>query len=193
MLINLKLRSLKPAEKAYKLADRDGMYVTVSPAGRVTFRFYYRFNGRRETLTLGKYGSDGISLAEARGRVVEARRLIESGISPAAEKQRDKARICDARYFETWANDWITRYKMAETTRAMRRSVLKRDVLPAFGRRKLWEVTEEDIRALCNRILNRGAPATAVHAREVIMSVFDWAILHGEKRIKNPARQVRPC
>jgi hypothetical protein len=139
MLINLKLRSLKPAEKAYKLADRDGMYVTVSPAGRVTFRFYYRFNGRRETLTLGKYGSDGISLAEARGRVVEARRLIESGVSPAAEKQRDKARIRDARSFETWANDWITRYKMAETTRAMRRSVLKRDVLPALCRRVLTQ------------------------------------------------------
>jgi len=61
MLNDLKLRSLKLVERAYKLADRDGMYVAVSPAGRVTFRFDYRFNGRRETLTLGKYGSDGIS------------------------------------------------------------------------------------------------------------------------------------
>ena len=44
------------------------MYVTVSPSGTVTFRYDYRFNGRRETLTLGRYGPDGISLAMALSR-----------------------------------------------------------------------------------------------------------------------------
>jgi len=32
------------------------MYVTVSPIGTVTFRFDYRLDGRRETLTIGRYG-----------------------------------------------------------------------------------------------------------------------------------------
>jgi hypothetical protein len=39
------------------------MYVTVSPTGTVTFRYDYRLNGRRETLTIGRYGPAGISLA----------------------------------------------------------------------------------------------------------------------------------
>ncbi|WP_374267462.1 Arm DNA-binding domain-containing protein [Zoogloea sp.] len=56
MLNEMKLLVLKPAEKLYKVADRDGMYFAVLPSGVVSFRFDYRFNGRRETLTLGTYG-----------------------------------------------------------------------------------------------------------------------------------------
>ncbi|SDL25862.1 hypothetical protein SAMN04489709_13713 [Paracidovorax citrulli] len=37
------------------------MYVTVSPAGTVTFRYDYRLNGRRETLTIGRYGMSATS------------------------------------------------------------------------------------------------------------------------------------
>ncbi len=65
MLTDAALRNLKPKSKIYKASDRDGMYVTVSPSGTVTFRYDYRFNGRRETLTIGHYGPDGISLAMA--------------------------------------------------------------------------------------------------------------------------------
>ncbi|MBV2209949.1 MAG: Arm DNA-binding domain-containing protein, partial [Thermomonas sp.] len=53
MLTDTALRNLKPKSLTYKASDRDGMYVTVSPAGTVTFRYDYRLNGRRETLTIG--------------------------------------------------------------------------------------------------------------------------------------------
>lgn len=56
MLTDTKLKSLKPQEKMYKQSDRDGLYVTVSTAGTVAFRHDYRINGRRETLTIGRYG-----------------------------------------------------------------------------------------------------------------------------------------
>jgi len=38
MLNDRKLKSLKPRDKIYKVADRDGIYVTVSPAGAISFR-----------------------------------------------------------------------------------------------------------------------------------------------------------
>ncbi len=53
MLTDTALRNLKPKSLTYKVSDRDGMYVTVSPANTVTFRYDYRLNGRRETLTIG--------------------------------------------------------------------------------------------------------------------------------------------
>ncbi len=57
------LRGIKPQATTHKIAARDGMYVTVSPRGTITFRLDYRRNGRRETLTIGRYGTkDGISL-----------------------------------------------------------------------------------------------------------------------------------
>lgn len=45
MLTDTALRNFKPKSKTYKASDRDGMYVTVSPTGTVTFRF--DFNGYR--------------------------------------------------------------------------------------------------------------------------------------------------
>lgn len=55
MLTDTELRKLRPKEKTFKVADRDGMYVTVSPTGTKSFRYDYRLNGRRETLTIGRY------------------------------------------------------------------------------------------------------------------------------------------
>lgn len=37
MLTDTALRNLKPKSKIYKVSDRDGMYVTISPGGTVTF------------------------------------------------------------------------------------------------------------------------------------------------------------
>lgn len=66
MLTDVALKNLKPREKPYKVTDRDGMYAYVSPGGSISFRFDYRMHGRRETLTLGRYGPAGLSLARAR-------------------------------------------------------------------------------------------------------------------------------
>jgi len=62
VLTDFALRNLKPRAILYKVADRDGMYAIVSPKGTITFRYDYRINGRRETLTIGRYGFGGISL-----------------------------------------------------------------------------------------------------------------------------------
>ncbi|MBL2457148.1 integrase, partial [Klebsiella pneumoniae] len=46
-------------------------------------------------------------------------------------------------------------------------------------------------RALTDAIVERGAPATAVLCREIVMQVFRWAIERGQK-VENPADLVRP-
>ena len=86
MLTDIAIKSLKPKEKIYKVADRDGLYVAVTPAGSKIFRYDYRVNGRRETLTIGRYGRYGISLAVARERLIDAKKKVDEGISPAKEK-----------------------------------------------------------------------------------------------------------
>ena len=54
----------------------------------------------------------------------------------------------------------------------MRRSVYERELKPKFGNQKLIEITHEDLRALTDAIVERGAPATAVHAREVMLPLL---------------------
>ena len=149
MLTDTVLRNIKPKSKPYKVSDRDGMYVTVSKTGTVTFRYDYRLNGRRETLTLGRYGPAGISLALARKRLMDARRVVAEGRSPAQEKQREKRKLTAAKNFAEMTALWLEQARMADSTRAMRRSIVDRDILPAFRNPGCSPKSEPTICAPC--------------------------------------------
>jgi len=191
MLTDVALKNLKPREKPYKVTDRDGMYAYVSPGGAISFRFDYRMHGRRETLTLGRYGPAGLSLARAREKCIDARRALADGRSPAQEKQRDKRRLREAKSFGEFGERWLERAPMADSTRAMRRSIFERELRPAWQKRLLTEIQPDDLRTLCGKIVDRGAPATAIHVRDIVKQIYGFAILHGE-RVPNPADEVGP-
>lgn len=192
MLTDLALKRLKPKDKIYKVADRDGMYAAVSAVGQITFRYDYRVNGRRETVTLGRYGEDGISLADARERCLAARKMVAEGKSPAQEKQREKRRLSAVPTFGEAGKRWFKDAKMAESTRSMRKAIFDRDILPVWKNRLLTEIAPDDLRALCAKVKERGAPATAVHVRDIVKQIYGYAILHGEK-VANPADDVGPA
>jgi hypothetical protein len=178
MLTDAKLKSIKPQQRAYKVADRDGLYVAVSSAGGISFRFNYRVNGRQETLTLGRYGVGGMTLAEARAALAEARKIL-AGVSPARTKNERAQRKKAQETFAVWAERWLDKYKMADSTRAMRRHTYQLDLKKAFGPLLLSEITEQQLRGLCDRIVERGAPAVAVHAREIVLQVYRYADARG--------------
>jgi hypothetical protein len=79
MLTQVALKCLKPKEKLYKLTDRDGMYVLVRPSGTLTFSARLPRERTGETVTFGKYGPSGLSLARARELCVDAGRPIAEG------------------------------------------------------------------------------------------------------------------
>lgn len=189
MLSDTKIKSLKPKDKPYKVVDRDGLYAYVSTAGTVTFRYDYRFNGRRETLTIGKYGVGGINLADAREALGEAKKLIAKGISPMAEKKREKSRIRDADSFGDFALRYIAEADFSESTRALRLATYQREIEPNFGKKLMTEITPEDIRVHCELIRDRGAPSTAIFTRDLFNATYRYAISKGHP-FKNPAELV---
>ncbi len=191
MLTDVALKSLRPKEKPYKVTDRDGMYVLVSTKGSLSFRLDYRLNGRRETVVFGKYDRAGISLARARELCIDAKRAIREGRSPAFEKQRAKRRLLEIKSFGEFGEKWLTAAPMADSTRAMRRTIFERELLPVWRKRLLTEIAPDDLRAHCGTIVERGAPATALHVRDIVKQIYGFAILHGEK-VTNPADEVGP-
>ncbi|TQK03395.1 site-specific integrase [Herbaspirillum sp. SJZ107] len=191
MLTDATLRNLKPRDKGYKVSDRDGLYVYVLASGTISFRYNYAINGRQETLVLGRYGPGGLKLGEARELLAEAKKALAAGRSPARQKANIRERRKDENTFGQWAEEWLERYMMAESTRDMRRSVYERDLKKPYEKLKLDEITEEELRRLCDRIVARGAPATAVQAREIVMLVFRYARERGQKAL-NPADEIRP-
>lgn len=73
----------------------------------------------------------------------------------------------------------------------MRRSVYARELETKFGNQKLTEISHEDLRMLTDAIVERGAPATAVHTRDIVLQIYRWAIERGQK-VENTADLVRP-
>ncbi|EFD5339421.1 tyrosine-type recombinase/integrase [Escherichia coli] len=191
MLTDTKLKNLKPQDKLYKVSDRDGLYVAVLTSGTVSFRYDYRINGRRETLVIGQYGRDGISLAEAREELIAAKKLLKAGQSPAAAKRDGIKKIRGAETFAVHTDSYMKHVILAESTRAMKQAVIDRDILPVLGNKMMTEITTSMVRDLCDRIVERGGRATAVQAREIISSVYRHANDRGHG-LFNPAADIKP-
>src|SRR6266550_6104850 len=91
-LSDTKIKSLKAKSSPYELADGGGLFIEVLPSAAKVWRYRYRFNGRREKVTLGTYpdvpigGKNG-----AREKHRKARESLAAGKSPAREKQVQKA------------------------------------------------------------------------------------------------------
>ena len=64
-------------------ADGDNLYISVTKSGTKAWRFIYHVSGRRRELGLGPYPA--VSLADARERAEEGRRLLARGLDPKAE------------------------------------------------------------------------------------------------------------
>ena len=114
------------------------------------------------------------------------------GHSPAQEKQREKRRLSVAQNFGGVGKRWFKEARMAESTRAMRKAIFDRDIFPVWDKRLLTEITPDDLQALCGKVKDRGAPATAIHVRDIVKQIYAFAILHGEKA-SNPADNVGPA
>ncbi|MED8731233.1 tyrosine-type recombinase/integrase [Escherichia marmotae] len=191
MLTDTKLKNLKPQDKLYKVSDRDGLYVAVLTSGTVSFRYDYRINGRRETLVIGQYGRDGISLTEAREELIAAKKLLKAGQSPAAAKRDGIKKIRGAETFAVHTDSYMKHVILADSTRAMKQAVIDRDILPVLGNKMMAEITTSMVRDLCDRIVERGGRATAVQAREIISSVYRHANDRGHG-LFNPAADIKP-
>src|SRR5262245_7084700 len=78
-LVNAKLQP-----KPYKPSDGDGLHLLVQPNGSKLWRFRYRFAGKENMLALGDFPT--VSLADARIKRQEARKLLLDGVDPAQKK-----------------------------------------------------------------------------------------------------------
>lgn len=192
MLTDTKLKNLKGSKKLFKVTDRDGLYVAVSPKGTVTFRLDYRLNGRRETLTIGRYGPGGMSLAEARAACLQAKENISAGQSPAKAKQREKRSGRAAKTFGEFTEAWLKEQKkaLAPSTYASYDFILHRWILPKYSGWLLPEITSEELRLACELIRDAGAPSAALRARSLVHRIYNFAATRGVEAI-DPTSRVK--
>nr|DAR21321.1 MAG TPA: Integrase [Caudoviricetes sp.] len=80
---------------------------------------------------------------------------------------------------------------LADSTRAMKQSVIDRDILPVLGNKIMAEITTGMVSDLCDKIVGRGGRSTAVQAREIISSIYRYANDRGHG-LFNPAADIKP-
>lgn len=191
MLTETTLKNLKPKKKSYKVSDRDGLYAVVLPSGSISFRYNYQINGRQETLTLGIWKKQ-LSLQEAREKLLEAKKLKDSGVSPAVEKKRRKNHVRNDETVQVLMDKYLQQVKWADSTRARRMYVINNEILPRFGRYGISEIQFPDILAVVDEINTvRQAPATAVEFRNLMMALYEFVRARGMEIENLPAR-IKP-
>lgn len=184
-------RKAKPAEKPYKLADERGLYLFVTTTGFKSWRFKYRFGDKERRLTFGGYPE--VTLAEARDRRDEARRLLRDGRDPGVEREKQRvAALTEAdAAFEAVARRWHADQLAGWTPRyaAIVLRALERDVFPDIGAMSVKEITAPVLLVLLRSVQRRGSLETAHRIRQKVSDVFAYAI--GEGLIDaNPAATV---
>lgn len=89
-LTDVKVKTAKPKEKPYKLADSGGMYLLINANGSKYWRMKYRFAGKEKMLSIGVYPD--VTLADAREKRSEARKILAAGGDPGEAKKEEKSR-----------------------------------------------------------------------------------------------------
>lgn len=188
----LQVQKAKPQEKPYKLGDGQGLYLLVNPNGRKYWRLKYYFANKERVLALGVYPE--ISLAEARRKRDDARRLKHEEIDPAEDKREKKRRFLATHEntFEKVAREWHE-LKQERWSPYYARQVMQRfenDIFPKIGHRPTDKIAASDLLAVARAIESRNAIEIAHRAVAVCGQVFQYAILT-DRATQNPAVNLR--
>jgi integrase len=181
MLKDTDCRNAKPRGNAYKLGDEKGMYLEVMPNGSRYWRLKYRIAGKEKRLALGVYPD--VSLAEARAKRDEARRLISEGTDPGAVKQEKKraAKIAAANSFEAITREWLehirSKWSDGHYTYTLRR--YEAYVFPEIGNAPIAEINAPTLIAMARKIEAKGTIETTHKVLNSCGQVFRYAIASG--------------
>src|ERR1035437_4511362 len=88
MLTKRLVERAAPTDKPQKLVDDRGLYLFVTPHGTKSWRFDFRFGGKRFTMTFGLFPE--VTLDDARRKHLAARSSLAEGINPTHEKKLEK-------------------------------------------------------------------------------------------------------
>ncbi len=106
MLTSKEIETAKSGDKARRLYDARGLYLELSPRGGKWWRFKYTFSGKEKRVSLGTFPDT--SLAAARDKHEDLRKLVSSGIDPSAQRRalREASETDDLNSFEMIAREW---------------------------------------------------------------------------------------
>jgi integrase len=185
------IKKTKSTDKPFKLADGGGMYLLVHPNGGKYWRMDYRFGGKQKTLSLGVYPD--VSLADARDRREQARKLLAndvdpSGIKKAAKQAKEKILQIAKNSFRNLAAEFhkVKSPMWTEGHAKQWLGNLEKYALPTIGNKPITDIEPMDIMQIMRGMEALGIHETRDRLLQTIGAVFKYAMATGRAK-SNPA------
>lgn len=175
------ISTAKPQDKPYKLADGGGLYLLVNPNGSRYWRLKYRLAGKEKLLSIGVFPD--VTLAEARDKRNEAKRLLANGEDPSEVKQAEKqARILAVNNsFESLALEWHE-HKKPNWSSGYADDILeylRKDIFPYIGRKAITDIKPMDMLSVLKKMEERGVLNKLKKTRQACRQIFTYAVITG--------------
>ncbi len=146
-----------------------------------------RIRGRQRLITIGRHGSPWTPDQARR----EARRLlglIAQGIDPAEERRKERAKRRVDEIWEEFVSEHVD--KLKPRTREEYLRLYRLHIAPQLGRKRLADVTRDDVAALHKKMGQ--IPRTANFCLAVISPLMSWSEARGYRSPNdNPVRGIR--
>ncbi len=197
---DMTIPNAKPREKIYRLYDRDGLYLEVSPNGGKWWRFKYRFAKKEKRISLGVFPE--VDLKTAREKTFNTRAMLANGIDPGDHRKVAAAtRDLEAtNTFEHVAREWLAKkmpvWVPSHSIRIVER--LEKDVFPWLGHKVVDKITAPEILSTVRRIESRGAIEPAHRALSNCGQVLRYAVATGRattdvsRNLRGALQPVKP-
>ena len=157
-----------------------------------TWVFRYQFNGKQEKYIIGRYPE--FSLKAAREKRDELAVEVSRGVSPAEQKQKERAKSTTGNSRNPTVMEFGERYLKEQVDKNWKdpsneRRNLEKGFFPEFGDRLLKDITAVDVQLVVYRKRDGGHPAAAICLRNTIKRMYDYAV-ETHCALINPAAMV---
>jgi hypothetical protein len=173
------IKNVKPAAKPYKLADSGGLFPLIQPNGSKLWRLKYRHHGIERSLSFGPYPA--VSLADARAKRDEAKKLMSSGVDPAVQRKLDRiaAETAARNTFGLIVSEFLCNQEAngAAPATLTKNKWLLEDLARPLANRPIAEISPAEILDLLKRIEKSGRRETARRLRGLMGAVFRLAVV----------------
>jgi integrase len=171
------IAALRPRPQRYEVWDdaRSGFGIRITPRGVKSFVWVYHFEGRPRRLTFGTYPA--LTLGAANLKLAHARQALARGEDPGTAAVSERVAERAAETIADLVADYLERYaRPRKRSAAEDERILRKDILPRWGARKVNSITRRGVVTLRNDIVDRGAPIQANRTFGILRRMFKFAI-----------------
>jgi integrase len=168
-LTELSVRKIKPEAEAFNVWDlhQRGLVLRMQPTGHAAFKAVYSAHGRPRWYHIGDVGK--IGLADARKLAARTMLQVAEGKDPAAERKAERG----GGTFAELAERYLALAKKRNKSWQQADRLLRRYVLPRWGKLQAATITRADVRKMMERI---DAPVLANQVLAAASAIFSWAV-----------------